>query len=144
MSFKSCWDSRISHINHMAVDWWNLEVDFYGFFCKFSREIYSKGKREKYSTKWKITKITISQEQYCLWSWFLAHLCKMIISPGFFSFFDIFTFQAVGGVKGQKMTQDDKKFCLLHFISQEPYIMWLSFMIHLCKMIFVFHHLLKI
>ena len=27
------------------------------------------------------------------------------------------------------MAQNDKKFCLLHFISQEPYIMWLSFML---------------
>ena len=35
---------------------------------------------------------------------------------------------------GQKMAQNYKKFCRLLFISQEPYIIWLSFMIHLCKM----------
>ena len=34
----------------------------------------------------------------------------MTISPGvFFHFFDIFIFQDVRGVKGQKMAQDDKK-----------------------------------
>ena len=27
-----------------------------------------------------------------------------------------------------------KKICLLHLISQEPYIIWLWFMLHLCKM----------
>ena len=31
-----------------------------------------------------------------------------------------------------KMT---KKFCLVHFISQEPYIIWFSFMVLMCKMI---------
>ena len=30
--------------------------------------------------------------------------------------------------------QNDKKFCLSCFISQEPYIIWLSFMVHWCKM----------
>ena len=54
----------------------------------------------------------ISQGQYSLWSWFLVHLCKMMISPGvFFIFFflDSFIFRAVLGVKGQKMAQDNKK-----------------------------------
>ena len=39
----------------------------------------------------------------------------------YFYFFDIFIFRAVTRVKGQKMAQDDKKFCLLHSMSQEPY-----------------------
>ena len=75
----------------------------------------------------------ISQEQYSLWSWFLVHLCKMMIGPGFFSFY-IFIFRAIMGVKGQKMAQDDKKLCLLYLISQEPYIIWLSYIADLCKM----------
>ena len=44
-----------------------------------------------------------------------------------------------------------KKLCLVHFTSQEPYIIWLSFMVHLCKMIspvffffFFFFHFFKI
>ena len=36
---------------------------------------------------------------------------------------------------GQKIAQDDKKICLFYWISQEPYIIWLSFMVHKCKMI---------
>ena len=52
----------------------------------------------------------------------------MMISPGVFSHvFEIFIFQSVRGGgsegdKGQKMAQDDKKLCLLDFISEEPYI----------------------
>ena len=34
----------------------------------------------------------ISQEQYSLWSWFLVHLCQMMISQGVFFIFLIFSF----------------------------------------------------
>ena len=39
------------------------------------------------------------------------------------------------GVKGQKTVQNDKKLCLSCSISQEPYVIWLSFMVQVCKMI---------
>ena len=39
------------------------------------------------------------------------------------------------GIKGQKTVQNDKKFCLSCSISQEPYIIWLSFMVHMCRTI---------
>ena len=68
-----------------------------------------------------------------MWSWFLVHLCKMIISPGVF--FRSSKFWFFGLLKGQKMVQNNKKFCPSCFISQEPNIIWLSFMAHLCKMI---------
>ena len=78
----------------------------------------------------------ISQEQYIIWLPFMVHLCKMIISLGGFSIFvKILFFWVVRGVKGQKTVQNDKKLCLLHSISQEPYIIWLSSMVHMCKMI---------
>ena len=49
----------------------------------------------------------------------------------FFHFFKIFIFQIVSGVyKGGKSPKMKKKFCLLHSVSQEPYI-GLSFMVHL-------------
>ena len=35
------------------------------------------------------------------------------------------------------MVQNDKKFCLLRFISQEPYIMWLSSIVQVCQIIFL-------
>ena len=46
----------------------------------------------------------------------------MVMIFGTLCFLVHFIFQAVKGVKGQKMGQDDKKFCLVHFISLEPYI----------------------
>ena len=49
-------------------------------------------------------------------------------------FFKILIFCVVSGVKWQKMAQNHKIFWLLHFISLKPYIIWLSFMVHLCKM----------
>ena len=50
---------------------------------------------------------------------------------GFFHFFKILIFWVVSGVKVQKMAQNDKKLCLLHSISQEAYIIWLWFLVHL-------------
>ena len=77
----------------------------------------------------------MSQEPYMIWSSFVIHKCKMIISGGFFYFLFILIFQVFSGVKGQKIVQKDKTFCLLHSRSQEPYIIWLSFVVHTCKMI---------
>ena len=54
------------------------------------------------------------------------------ISRHFFHFFKILILWIVGGVKGQKMVQNDKTFCLSYSISQEPYI-WLWFLVHMCK-----------
>ena len=59
----------------------------------------------------------------------------MIISLGIFQFFKILIFWVVRGVKGQKMVQNDKKFCLLHLMFQEPHIICSWFMVHMCKRI---------
>ena len=62
---------------------------------------------------------------------FMAHMCKRIISPGFlFTFFPNFNFRGQYGKKWPKMA----KMCLPHFISQESYIMWLWFLLQICKM----------
>ena len=75
----------------------------------------------------------ISQEQYSLWSWFWYTCVKWYLQEFFVIFLYIFIFWAVRGSKRAKMAQDDKKFCLLHFVSREPYVIWLSFMLlHLC------------
>ena len=52
------------------------------------------------------------------------------ISRCFFHFFKIF----ILWIKGQKMAQNDKRFCLFCSITQETYIIWLSFMVHMSKM----------
>ena len=62
------------------------------------------------------------------------YFCKMIISPGVSSFVFNFHFLGCYGVKGQKMVQNDKTFCRPCSISQESYIIWLSFMIHIYRM----------
>ena len=54
---------------------------------------------------------------------------------GFFSFFQNFAFPSCYGVKGQKMAQNDRNFCPLYSIFQEPYIIWWLFMVHMCEMI---------
>ena len=77
---------------------------------------------------------SVSQEAYIIFLWFLVHMCKIITSSGaFFHYFNIFIFQVVRGVEGQKMTQNDKKLCLSHSGSQEPYITWLWFLVYMCK-----------
>ena len=62
-------------------------------------------------------------------------MCKMMISLGRFSIFSKFWF--FGLFVGQKMTKwpKMKRFCLSHFILREPYILWFSFMVGMCKMI---------
>ena len=60
------------------------------------------------------------QEQYSIWSWVLLH---------------ILIFLVVNEVKGPKMVQNDKRLCTSSSFSQEPYIIWLSFMVHICKTI---------
>ena len=82
---------------------------------------------------------------------FWGTFVKLCYLQVFFSFFQKLIFQVVRGVKGQKKVQNDKEFCLSRSISQEPYSIWLSFMVHLCNMIisldvffFFFFHFFKI
>ena len=64
----------------------------------------------------------------------MVHMCNRI-SPGFFlHLFQIFIFGVNSGVKGQKIAQNDKKLCLSYSISQEACIVWLWFLVHMCKM----------
>ena len=78
---------------------------------------------------------SISQEPYIIWLLVMVHMFKVIISPCFFFFWVVRG--GKGLVKGQKKLQNNKMFCLSHSVSQksqEPYIIWLSFMVHMCKM----------
>ena len=66
----------------------------------------------------------------------------------FFHFFKTLIFWVVSWVNGQKPVQTTKHFfCLLHSISQEPYLIWLSFVVNMCNLIIcqgVFFIFLKI
>ena len=83
---------------YTCVKWWYLQEFFFFFhffFWNFHFSICLECKRAKNSPKWKITITsvsTVSQEQYSIWSWVLVHLCKMMISPGFFFSFLKFYF----------------------------------------------------
>ena len=68
----------------------------------------------------------------------MVHFCEMTISPGIFFIFSKFWFSGfLGwvGVNEQKMVQNEKKFCLLHSISQESYTIPFPFIVHLGKII---------
>ena len=126
------WSLFLVHICKMMIS----PVCFFCFFFFFHflrilifqvfREV-----RAKYSPKWKteiISVIHLSQEQCSIWSWFLVHLCQMIISPGVFvNFFKILIFGVASGVKAQKMVQNEKKImsAALYFRN------WSSFMVHM-------------
>ena len=69
-------------------------------------------------------------EPYIIWLSLMVYLCNMMISPSlfFFSFFPNFIFRVV---RGGSITQNDKRLCSLRLISQELYIIWSSFMVHI-------------
>ena len=91
---------------------------------------------------------SISQESYIIWFWFMVLICKMI-SPGLFFKFSKFWFSRLLGGGGKRVKNGLKwqKVCLWHLISQEPYIIWSSFVVQKCKMIIspiVFFYFFKI
>ena len=134
---------------YTCVEWWYLQAfvsflwNFYFLGCKRAK-IAQNEKSQLHPSR------TKSQEQYSLWSWFLVHLCKMMISLGVFFFFIYinFHFSDCYWVKrAKKWTKMTKKFCRLYFKSHKTYIIWLSFMVLLCKMMIspgVFFHFFKL
>ena len=71
---------------------------------------------------------SMSQEPYIIWLSFMIHMRKMVISAGiFFIFSKFWFFGSIEGVKGQKIAQNDKKLCLSHSVSQEPYMIYCDF-----------------
>ena len=111
---------------------------FFGFFFKiwFSGLVYRvKGWKMAQNEKKFCLSRSISQELYIIWFLFMVRMCKMIISPGIVFIFSKFSFPKLLGGKREKRVKNDKNFCLSHYISQEPYIIWLLFVKHQCKMI---------
>ena len=83
----------------------------------------------------------ISETIYISYGLHLWYTCmyKRTISPGFFFISSKFWLSgSLGWAKGQKVAQNDKIFCLSHSASQEPYIIWLWFLVHMCKIFFIF------
>ena len=149
---KFCWSHSISQepyimwfsFMHLWYKWWYLQ-DFFCILSKFWFYMFSGGsKGQKIVPKRLCSLHLVSNEPYIIWLSFVGHKWNLMISPDFF--FQNFDFS----VKGQKMVQNEKRFCLLYSISQEPYIIWLSFVVDKCKMIispglfFLFFHFFKI
>ena len=82
-----------------------------------------KGKKMFWNDKKSVLLHFISLELYIIWWSFMAHMCKMLISPGvfFFHIFKILIFQVIKGAKGQKRSEMTKKLCPSRSISQEVY-----------------------
>ena len=108
---------------------------FFNIFI-FSVVMCVKGQKIAQTGKIKIMSVlnhisgTVSTDHdfwYAYVKWFNITRC-------IFHFFKIFVFQIVSEVKGQRMAQNDKAFCLLSSISLELYIL-LPFMVHMCKIL---------
>ena len=110
---------------------------FFHFFKIWIFRVVSgiKGQKMTQNDKKNCLSRSISQEPYIIWLSSVVHNCKMMISQCYFFIFSKLVFPVVSRVKGQKMAQNDKKFYLSRSISQEPYIIWSSFVVHKCKMI---------
>ena len=113
-----------------------------GIFLIFPKlwffQVVSGGKRAKNGPEWqKILSLMlhISGTIHHMIVIFGTHVWNDNISRCCFHFFKILIFRVVRGVKRAKMVQNEKIFCLSCFISQEPCIIWLSFMVHMCKII---------
>ena len=121
---------------YICVKWSYLQM-FFSIFQNFNFLVWGvKGQKTVQNDKIFCLSCFVSQEPYIIGLSFMVHMFKIIISSGiFFHFFKILIFGVVGGVKGQKKVQNDKKFCPSHSISQEPYIMWLWFIVQMCKVI---------
>ena len=117
--------------NSIAYDhdfWWHLQV-FFSFFQNYQFAVAS-GVKEQKTTK---TERKLFQEPYFIWLSFMIQLCKMIISPGVFFIFPKFRFSGLLGDTRAKISAKLQKCLPIHSISQEPYMIWLSFMVTFVK-----------
>ena len=105
-----------------------------GVFFTFSKCWFSGllggggGNRAKNSPKWQTMSVVLNISGYIIWSLFVVHMCKMIISPGVFFyyhyyFFKVLIFWVVRRVKGQKWPKMTKNsvLCTLYLRNHASY-----------------------
>ena len=93
--------------NTCVKGWYLLGVFF--IFSKFWFFGLLGGSRAKNGPTWQKLCLSspISEKPYLIWSSFVAHMCKRIISPGFiFTFFPNFNFRGQYGKKRPKMAKN--------------------------------------
>ena len=124
------------HLWYLSVKSWYLQAFFSHFFkiliCWIVRRV--KGQKMAQNGKKFCSSHLISQEPNVIWFSFIVHTCKKMISPVVVVFLPILIFGVNSEVKGQKMAQNNKIFCLSHSISQDLCLVWLWFLVHMCKM----------
>ena len=130
-NLRNCTSSEHNFL-YTYVKWWYLQVSFSFFqdFDFFGLLGIEKGKRWSKMAKHSVH-CTPYLRNHTSWQSFVVQMCKMVISPGVFFYVEILIFQVVKGLIGQKMAQNVENFYLLHFIFQEPYIIWSLFMVRM-------------
>ena len=123
-----------------CIKWWYRQAFcsffLFWFFRLLGQKMDKKGQKMAQKEKKLCLLCSISQEPYIIWLSSVVHKFKMMISPGvFFHFFKFWFFRLSGGSKCKKFPKMTKNLCLLCIISQEPYIIWSLFMVHICKRI---------
>ena len=102
-----------------------------------------KGKIWPKMTKFFACRTLYFRNHIIIWSSFMVYMYAWEdnISRHFFHFFVFFFFKILifgiirGVVKWQKMIQNDKNFHQSYSISQESYIIWLWFLVYMCKIL---------
>ena len=84
--------------------------------------------KPRLNVKWHISRFFLIFSKF----WF-SDLLTNNISKCYF-IFSKFLFDGLLVGKMEKMAQNDKKSCLSHSVSQKLYIIWLWFLVHMCKM----------
>ena len=96
------------------------------WFCGFlGREGGQKGKKSSTKNSVRCTLYPRNHTSFDCHLWYIS-VSWWYLQAFFFQNFDF-------SVKGQKMVQNEKRFCLCNSISQEPYIILSSFVVDKCK-----------
>ena len=124
------------HLWYTSVKWEFLH-ELFLFFSKLWFLGLLGGSKSKNGSKWQktVSAVPLYLRKHTLYDLHLWYTCvKDNNSTFFLRFFKILISMVKSRVKDQKMSQDDKKLCLSHSISQEAYILWSSFLVSICKM----------
>ena len=126
------------HLWYTILNWYYLHFFFF-FFIFFKILIFQvvrrvKGQKMAQNDKKLCLSCLIFQKPDIIWSSFMVHMCKRIISAGFlYIFLQMLIFGISSGVKGQKMTQNDKKLSVILHILGSIHDMIMIF-VHIYKM----------
>ena len=87
---------------------------------------------------------SIFQEPYIIWLLFMVHMCKMIISPSFFSILKFWFSELSGGWKGKKLSKMTNIYVChtLYFRNHIWYHLYLWYTFRYVQALFFFFNIL--